>query len=173
MVLVIDLGIKYHVFLIKPRSYRDCGHHSFQEQWLHGHLLDLLAFLVQGNTFSKWHMNFICHRADDNNIDRWRLTMNNDLQMNNDHMDNKQWEQWKNTMIQHRARHIPFIARQPGASTVQCRYNVVNLLTNIHKRHPIARPMGRGMGCLLWIQHLNLIFCLSYLCNVLLFWTTL
>ena len=38
-------------------------------------------------------------------------------------------------------------------NTVRCRYNVVTFLTNIHKRHPIARPLGRGMGCLLWIQH--------------------
>ena len=38
--------------------------------------------------------------------------------------------------------------------TVQCRYKAVNFLTNIHKRYPIARPLGRGMGCLLWIQHL-------------------
>ena len=37
---------------------------------------------------------------------------------------------------------------------VRCRYNAVNFLTNIHKRHPIARPLGRGNGCLLWIQHL-------------------
>ena len=27
-------------------------------------------------------------------------------------------------------------------------------MTNIHKRHPMARPLGRGMGCLLWIKHL-------------------
>ena len=39
-------------------------------------------------------------------------------------------------------------------NTVQCRYNAVNFPSNIHKRHPIARPLGRGMGCLLWIQHL-------------------
>ena len=38
--------------------------------------------------------------------------------------------------------------------TVWCRYNVVNFITNIHKRHPMARPLRRGMGCLLWIQHL-------------------
>ena len=38
--------------------------------------------------------------------------------------------------------------------TVQCCYNVVNFLTNIHKRHPIPSPLGWGMGCLLWIQHL-------------------
>ena len=40
------------------------------------------------------------------------------------------------------------------SSTVRCRYNAVNFITNIHKRHPMARPLGRGMGCLLWIQHL-------------------
>ena len=38
--------------------------------------------------------------------------------------------------------------------TVWCRYNAVNFITNIHKRHPMARPLRRGMGCLLWIQHL-------------------
>ena len=30
----------------------------------------------------------------------------------------------------------------------------VKFHTNIHKKHPIARPLGRGMGCFLWIQHL-------------------
>ena len=39
-------------------------------------------------------------------------------------------------------------------NTVQCRYNAVNFLKNIEKRHLIARPLGRGMVCLLWIQHL-------------------
>ena len=29
-----------------------------------------------------------------------------------------------------------------------------NFLKDIHKRHPIARPLGRGTGCLLWIPHL-------------------
>ena len=33
--------------------------------------------------------------------------------------------------------------------TVLCRYYAVNFLQNIHRRHPIARPWGRGMGCLL------------------------
>ena len=35
-----------------------------------------------------------------------------------------------------------------------CRHNAVSFLTNIHERRPIARPLERGMGCLLWIQHL-------------------
>ena len=41
-----------------------------------------------------------------------------------------------------------------------CRYNAVNFLTNIHKGHPIARPLG----CSIW-----LIFCLCschYSCNI-------
>ena len=36
--------------------------------------------------------------------------------------------------------------------TMQCRYNVVSFLQNPYKRHPIARWLGWGMGCLLWIQ---------------------
>ena len=41
---------------------------------------------------------------------------------------------------------------QPCA--VRCCYDVVDFLTNIHKRHPIARPLWWDMMCLLWIQHL-------------------
>ena len=37
---------------------------------------------------------------------------------------------------------------------VWCHFNMVNFLTNNHKRHPIACPLGQAMGCLLWIQHL-------------------
>ena len=36
--------------------------------------------------------------------------------------------------------------------TVQCHYNAVNFLQNPLKRHPIARPLGWGMGCLLWVH---------------------
>ena len=50
--------------------------------------------------------------------------------------------QWKSKLM-HRP-HLPY--------TVRCLYNVVNFFINIHKRHPIARLLGRGMGCLLWIQ---------------------
>ena len=32
--------------------------------------------------------------------------------------------------------------------TVWCRYNVVNFLQDPHKWRPVARPLGRGMGCL-------------------------
>ena len=35
--------------------------------------------------------------------------------------------------------------------TVRYRYNAVNFLTNIRKRHPIHRP---SMGCVLWVQPL-------------------
>ena len=37
---------------------------------------------------------------------------------------------------------------------MRCRYNVVNFVENPHKRHPIPRPNGRGMGCLLWVHTL-------------------
>ena len=33
-------------------------------------------------------------------------------------------------------------------------YNAVNYLKHTNKRHPIARPLERGMGCLFGIQHL-------------------
>ena len=37
-------------------------------------------------------------------------------------------------------------------NTMWCRYNAVNFIPNSCKRHPIARPLGWGMECLLWIQ---------------------
>ena len=52
-------------------------------------------------------------------------------------------------------------------NTVGCHYNSVNFLENPHKRHPIAGPflknagpLGRGMGCLLWIH--TLIYVMSW-----------
>ena len=44
--------------------------------------------------------------------------------------------------------------------TLQCCYSAVNFLQNINKKHPLARPEGRAMGCLLWVQ--PLIDILSY-----------
>ena len=31
-------------------------------------------------------------------------------------------------------------------------YDAVNFPQNIHERHPIARPLGQGMGCLMGVQ---------------------
>ena len=44
--------------------------------------------------------------------------------------------------------------RLPCNITVRYRYNAVIFFTNVHKRHPIALTLGRGMGWRLWIQHL-------------------
>ena len=35
-------------------------------------------------------------------------------------------------------------------NTVETLYNTINFCWSTHKRHSIARPKGRGMGCLLW-----------------------
>ena len=40
--------------------------------------------------------------------------------------------------------------------TVQCGYNTLNFLTNIHQRHPIAGSLGQSKGCLLWMIFLQL-----------------
>ena len=53
-------------------------------------------------------------------------------------------------------------------NTVRCHYNTVSVLQNIHNRHPIARPWGRAMGCLLLVQALinvlpwSLQWCMHY-----------
>ena len=46
-----------------------------------------------------------------------------------------------------------------------CRYNRVNFLHNPHNRHPIARPWGRGVGCLLWGVSLMHVLPLSSQCR--------
>ena len=54
------------------------------------------------------------------------------------------------------------------AITVRCCYNVVNFLPNSHKRHPIAHPLGPGMGYILWVQTMiytlpqSLQWCMQY-----------
>ena len=53
-------------------------------------------------------------------------------------------------------------------NTVRCRYNAVYFLQNPHNRHPIARPWGRAMRYLLWIQTVtyvlsqSLLYCIQY-----------
>ena len=44
---------------------------------------------------------------------------------------------------------------------VRCRYNTDNFLKFPHNRLPIARPLGRDMGCLLWVSSLIHVLLLS------------
>ena len=37
---------------------------------------------------------------------------------------------------------------------MRCRYNAVTLLQIPHQRHPMAHPLGRYIGCILWVQTL-------------------
>ena len=46
---------------------------------------------------------------------------------------------------------ITAIIWRSNVHTVRWHYNVPNFLTNIHKKHTIARTLAQGMGCLLWI----------------------
>ena len=54
-------------------------------------------------------------------------------------------------------------------TTVRCSYKRGQFYQNIYKRHSIARPLGRGMGCFLWIRPLLdilllfLWWCIQYL----------
>ena len=52
------------------------------------------------------------------------------------------------------------------AHTVETLYNTVNFCWNTHKRHSIARPKGRGMGCLLWVQRATYCVDLSKLSSI-------
>ena len=64
---------------------------------------------------------------------------------------------------------ISYIATVPrvlilSLYTVRCHYIAVNVLQNTHKRHPIARLGGRGMGCLSWLLTLMYVLLQSVLC---------
>ena len=50
--------------------------------------------------------------------------------------------------------------------TVETLYNTINFCWSTHKRHPIARPKGRGMGCLLWVQRATYCVDLSILSSI-------
>ena len=50
--------------------------------------------------------------------------------------------------------------------TVETLYNTVNLCWSTHKGHSIARPKGRGMGCLLWVQRATYCVDLSKLSSI-------
>ena len=52
----------------------------------------------------------------------------------------------------------------PG--TVETLYNTINFCWNTHKRHSIARPKGRGMECLLWVQRATYCVDLSILSSI-------
>ena len=73
------------------------------------------------------------------------LKLKMDMMIWND-MEMALMSEWKTPLS------VPFWYR--FQSTVRCRYNAVNFRTNIHETHPTAHPLGRGMVCLLWIQHL-------------------
>ena len=55
---------------------------------------------------------------------------------------------------------------QTGGLGIQCSAVITR---SVHERHPIARPSGRGMGCLLWVQplidtlHQFLQWCVQYI----------
>ena len=46
------------------------------------------------------------------------------------------------------------LRNKPFKIQLRCCNNAVSFLINISERHPISRPLGRGMGFLLGIQHL-------------------
>ena len=50
--------------------------------------------------------------------------------------------------------------------TVETLYNTVIFCWSTHKRHSIARPKGRGMGCLLWVQRATYCVDLSKLSSI-------
>ena len=51
-------------------------------------------------------------------------------------------------------------------NTVETLYDTVDFCWSTHKRHSIARPKGRGMGCLLWVQRATYCVDLSKLSSI-------
>ena len=61
---------------------------------------------------------------------------------------------------------IRFLWKKNPKNTVETLYNMVNFCWSTHKRHSIARPKGRGMGCLLWVQRATYSVDLSKLSSI-------
>ena len=62
---------------------------------------------------------------------------------------------------------LPGLVMPYGALiTVRCCYNAVSFLQFPHNKHPISRPLGRGMGCMLWVSGLIHALLLSLQCCV-------
>ena len=57
----------------------------------------------------------------------------------------------------------PFV---DGDNTVRRRYNAVNFPQTPDNWHPIARPWGRGMGCVLWVWNLIYVMLLASQCRM-------
>ena len=62
--------------------------------------------------------------------------------------------------LQHDTKCVIWFIWHHDNNTVETLYNTVNFCWSIHKRHSIARPKGRGMGCLLWVQRAT--YCVDF-----------
>ena len=62
--------------------------------------------------------------------------------------------------------HQPSIEMVEKRNTVETLDNTVNFCWNTHKRHSIARPKRRGMGCLLWVHRATYCVDLSKLSSI-------
>ena len=65
-----------------------------------------------------------------------------------------------------RVRTLMMTSWHQNIITVETLYNTINFCWNTHKRHSIARPKGRGMGCLLWVQRATYCVALSILSSI-------
>ena len=77
------------------------------------------------------------------------------------HSCRKQYDDYRNILKQHTLHFTISLFY-----TVETLYNTVNFCWNTHKRHSIARPKGRGMGCLLWVQRATYCVDLSKLSSI-------
>ena len=77
----------------------------------------------------------------------WILDIRRSHKMYRQHHNGKVW--WQTSLERNKKK---IKTHRNPTQAVGCHYNAVNFLLNHHKRHPIARPLWRGMGCRLCIQ---------------------
>ena len=61
----------------------------------------------------------------------------------------------------HHLGHVTHVCGACKSNTLWCCYNAVSFLQVSHNKHLIARLLGRGMGCLLWVSRLIHVLLLS------------
>ena len=100
----------------------------------------------------KYNISLICIPQNDFNIFEKKSTSEITVGSSN---NCSQYEQkWFNVYAVSYVRDPTWNLFVQSLNTVQCRYDAVNVLTNIHKRHHTARLVGRDMGSPLCVQHL-------------------
>ena len=115
------------------------------------HHLDIINVLLQ----FLWN----CPQMNITGLDRWQVTIALGIGLVSSGNKHYHSQCWPRCFLPHGITRLHWV-------TVETLYNTINFCWNTHKRHSIARPKGRGMECLLWVQRATYCVDLSKLSSI-------